>query len=70
MTIFMKKARPVLIESGKILLKTTADVLTQPRPGEKFKSKLTRIMKQTGSEIMYHYLLQPQKQLPLAKSGY
>lgn len=70
MTIFMKKARPFLLESGKILLKNTVEVLTKPHPGEKFKGKLTRIAKQTGIELCGRVVSQAQKQLPLATSEY
>ena len=55
-TNHIEKARPVLHETGKLLIQTleqaTLDVLTHPRPGERVKDKAVRIAIQAGKSVL------------------
>lgn len=53
---YIEKVRPVLRETGKLLIATlkqaTIDVLTHPRPGEGVKEKAVRIAIQVGKNVL------------------
>ena len=64
MANLVKKAAPILIETGKVIAKNTADVLANPRPGETVKDKVVRVAKQTSIDLMVNGIPKNAQQLP------